>query len=65
MRHGINLAVSLGLAAFAMVLAVPQADAPHPEFTYRAYVTGIKKVFPASIMGIRGDATVLKLPVVG
>ena len=59
---GIKLVVSLTLAVVAMAAFVRSADAPQPEFAIRAYLPGHKKFFPDPMMGIRGDATVLRIP---
>lgn len=60
-----KVVVSLALAAVAMTALVRPAEAPEPDFTIRAYISGHKKFFPDPIMGIRGEATVLKVPAVG
>jgi hypothetical protein len=60
-----RVVVSVALAAVAMAALVRPAEAPAPDFTVRAYVSGHKKFFPDPIMGIRGEATVLKVPAVG
>jgi hypothetical protein len=58
-----KLVVSLALAAFAMAGVVRPAAAPEVQSTNPAYVSGYKTFFPDPIMGIRGDATVLRIPV--
>ena len=63
MGGSIKLVVSLALAAVAMTALVRPAEAPEPEFTIRAYISGQKKFFSDPVMGIRGEATVLKLPI--
>jgi hypothetical protein len=63
MGAGTKLVVSLALAAFAMGGVVRPAAAPEGRLTNPGYVSGYKTFFPDPIMGIRGDATVLRIPV--
>ena len=62
-RGSLKLIVSLALVAFAMAGLVRPAAAPQVEFANSARISGHKTFFPDPIMGIRGEATVLQLPV--
>jgi hypothetical protein len=61
-RGGTKLVVSLTLAAFATGGFVRPAAAPEVTSAIPAYVSGHKTFFPDPIMGIRGDATILRIP---
>lgn len=63
MGGGTRLVVSLALAAIATAGVVRPAEAPQAAFRNPAYVPD-HKIILEPIMGIRGEATVLRLPVV-
>jgi hypothetical protein len=60
MASGTRLAAFLALAFLAMVIVVPTAEAPRDVSPAQVYKP---RFFADPIMGIRGDATVLALPV--